>query len=375
MTRLQEALNAHKGNLSHLGSKSGVSVERLQDLVSGADPSMSELRGLSVALKVSLSDFAPRSDSFKKADVLFRSAARQPLKLPDDSIVEALSRKMGYSVDLLGSSNGVHRSAWSHWFSDVQKGNPEAFAQRFRKVFYSDDQVSPLLSLPQLIINQLHVVLFVINSPHLDGASAYLSGVPFIFVAERFPPRMLFTCAHELGHLLDHPGNNDDFASIDASDPDDRYWRIQEERFAHSFASALLLPRAGLAIALRKVRQLGQTDQDMPLGDVELLYASRIFGVSFEAAARRCEDLELLPRGAAASLNDKIKQEYGSAEKRADAIGLPPRGRVFFPQLSSALLVPVIEKIRSGELSIGKASTMLGLSISELLSANAQTVQ
>jgi len=205
----------------------------------------------------------------------------------------------------------------------------------------------------------------------MEGASAFISGIPFVFVSRRFPGRMLFTCAHELGHLLAHHEPNSEFAIFDAEEVIDHSNRSHEERFAHSFASALLLPRAGLGIVLNKVRTLANVPPDDAVGDIELLYASRIFGVSFEVAARRCEDLQLLPKGGARSLNEKLKEEYGSAEKRAESLHLPPRPEVSFQPVPNVLLSSVVKKIRGGELSVGRASMMLGLSIGDLLAANA----
>src|SRR5205085_974958 len=110
------------------------------------------------------------------------------------------------------------------------------------------------------------------------------------------------------------------------------------------------------------------------LGDIEVLLLSRIFGVSFVAAGRRCEDLRLLPRGGAQSLNDWLKKEFGSAEKRATSVGLPDRPQIDFPTFPKQLLDAALHGIRAGNLSIGKASSILGLSISDLLSLNEPTI-
>src|SRR5205807_1927125 len=134
--------------------------------------------------------------------------------------------------------------------------------------------------------------LFVVNTAGVDGASAYLDGMPFIFISARFLPRMLFTLAHELGHLAAHHDPSQSFAVIDEEE-DDAELRAHggiEEAYAHAFASALLMPRAGVGIALKKVREVAKSSGN-ELGDVEILYFARIFGVSFLAAARRCEDL------------------------------------------------------------------------------------
>jgi hypothetical protein len=84
--------------------------------------------------------------------------------------------------------------------------------------------------------------------------------------------------------------------------------------------------------------------------------------------------LGLLPKGGAISLNEALKKKYGSPEKRAEAAGLPPRPEVRFPRLPPRLLRAAVEKVRSGEISVGKASSILGLSIADVLAVNAPRV-
>ncbi len=183
---------------------------------------------------------------------------------------------------------------------------------------------------------------------------------------------MLFTLAHELGHLIAHHDPLSSFAVIDettGSDADRRGTNA-EERYADTFASALLMPPDSTGIALKKIRSLAKTDSGV-IGDLEIAYLARIYGVSFWAAARRCEQLKILPPGGAFSLNAALIKSHGSAEKRAEQAGLPPRPVIDFPSIPSSLLASAVEKIQSGELSIGRASNLLGLSISELMAANA----
>ncbi len=368
MSHIIAALHAYEKGLTDLSVRTGVSEDRLRALSNGADPSMREVRALSGTLKISLADLAPQPTEYHRANVLFRGLAMRK-RIPEETLTDTLSRKMGYSLELLQNRAGS-MPFWKQEFLDLPEASPEAFAFHFRQLFCGGDQVSPLFSLPLLLVNGLNIMVFVVNSAHLEGASAFLGGVPFIFVASRFSARMLFTCAHELGHLLAHHDPEKDFAVIDSSAETSSDSATSAERFAHAFASALLIPRAGVGIALKKIRAIAKVPDESPIGDIELLYLARIFGVSFEAAARRCEDLHLVPRGASASLNEKVKEQHGSAEKKADALGLPPRATIVFPPLPRTLLSSVVQKIRNGELSIGRASMMLGLSVADLLAAN-----
>jgi Zn-dependent peptidase ImmA (M78 family) len=369
MARLSELIRA--ANIAKLSKRSDVPADRLQALATGAEATLGELRRVATALRVGLDELVPPSHKAEGAHLLFRGASPAGEHLV---VTERLARKIGYSLDILRKPEPYQWLAVFPSLTDESYSEAEAAATRFRLLFYADDQVSPLFDLPQVLANALGVVVFVINTSEIDGASAYFEGIPFIFVSSRFPPRMLFTVAHELGHLVANRNEQRGFAVID-SDTNSALrgssWTTQE-RFAHAFASCLLMPKSSVGIVLKKVRDIASVGE-APLGDIELLYLSRIFGVSFEAAARRCEDLKLLPVGGAASLNDELKRRFGSAEKRAEAVELPPRPEIRFSQVPDHLLRAAVERVKAGELSAGKAAAILGISIADLVSANAST--
>ncbi len=371
-SRLQEELR--RRTLVDVSVRADISLERLRELAVGADPSLGELRRLSTALQIALLDLAPPPQEYARANVLFRPpAGKQRDVLPD--LVETISRRMAYTLELVPTPEPAIQG-WRQHFTGIEATwtGAETHASIFRRRFFGDDHSSPLLTLPRIAMEQMRIIVFAVNTPQLDGASAVLNGIPFVFVARRFAPRMLFTLAHEIGHLLAHH-DQEEFATIDLlPESGKRQAHGKNEQFAHAFASCLLLPQQGVALVLRKVRELGKVPIDAPVGDIEISYLARIFGVSFEVAARRCEDLKLLPRGAAASLNNELKVKYGSAEKRADALGLPARPEIIFPALPSGLVGSAIDRVRKGELSLGRVSLALGLSIPELLVANAPTV-
>ena len=89
-------------------------------------------------------------------------------------------------------------------------------------------------------------------------------------------------------------------------------------------------------------------------------------------AARRCEQLELLPAGGAFSLSDALRRDYGNPEKRAELSGLPPRPQIAIPRISDNLLQPLVQRIASDAVSIGWAAERFGLSIDEIYEANAR---
>jgi Zn-dependent peptidase ImmA (M78 family) len=190
-------------------------------------------------------------------------------------------------------------------------------------------------------------------------------------VSPRFPARMLFTLAHELGHLLAHRTSGNGAVFERTSQISRRRAGPKVERFVDAFASILLVPDRGVGRALTQIRRTLNVESSV-LGDVEILLLARIFGVSFEVAARRCEDLDLLPEGGAVSLADQLKKDFGSPERRADELGLPPRPTITLPKVSHKLLKAAIEKIEAGELSAGWIADRIGIGIGELFAANAE---
>jgi Zn-dependent peptidase ImmA (M78 family) len=353
-----------------LSASTGINAARLKELAAGAEPSMAEVRALALALKVTPADLLSANKQ-DQVDFLFRDTAAKS----DVTTVSKLSNKIAWSLDLLPERD-VAGPWWLGQFNreinDFSAAGQNA--ARFRTLFFSDNQVSPFLHLPTLAANTLGILVFLLRLKGIDGASAIFSGIPFVFLAEQFRPRMLFTLAHEIGHIIAHHEPGQAFAIVDLSAERPRKRKNAIESYAHVFASALLMPARGVAIALERIRAMGERAGE-PIGDIELLFLSRIFGVSFYAAARRCEDLDLLPRGGAASLDQAIRKSFGSPEKRAEALGVPPRPEVDFPRLPEPLLASAIERIRAGEISIGRASEVLGFSISDLIDANVPAIQ
>lgn len=376
MNRLESILRGDSVDARKLSTKTGIPVDRLRALSEGANPTVSELRRLADALKMSIVDFASPNPRERETDLLFRRAPISGKPVPSSTVM-AMSRRMASSFDLLLKANDKINPWWSSRFEPGENTleNAERNAAIFRTLFCNDDQLSPLHSLPRIVVERMGVMVFVLRTSDLDGASAYFDGVPFVFVSARFPPRMLFTLAHECGHLIAYHDPPESFAIIDETTDTEgpsNFNEANEERYANAFASALLMPQASIGVALRKIREMAKITQDA-VGDLEIGYLARIFGVSFWAAARRCENLALIPRGGAASLNEKLVKEYGSAEKRAEQVGLPPRQEVRFPPVPQSLLASAVERVRSGELSVGRAATLLGLSIEDLMAANAPT--
>jgi Zn-dependent peptidase ImmA (M78 family) len=352
-----------------LSLKTGLSLERINSLISGEiEITMSDIRKLSKVLKLSTDFLVSDIDKFEEINILFRKAGKiQGANQEADKV----SYMIGNTFSLLGNAHS-NQSLFSN-FPQVENSSENArkFAAKFRQLFLNNDFHSPLLNLPKIVSDELNCILFVVDlGKEVDGASAIINSIPFIFISPRFEPRMLFTLAHELAHILSHHDKNQNFAKFDSNISVNKNQRFKDEYFANAFASELLLPEEGVGITLKALRS--HFKNDGPLGDIEIIYLSRIYGVSFEVAAKRCEDLKLLPIGGSVSISEKIKSLYDSAEKRAEEINIPERPKIEFPKVSPKLIKLAIDKINSGEISLGKASEILSVSVSDLVKFNVQ---
>lgn len=348
-----------------LARKTGIGIDRLKALSRGEDATASELMKLSNTFGVGVSDLVRKEVDPHGAEYRFRAAANRSATaqgVRQKTINEIATRIDG--IDELIERHDVAVQAWAA--PEGLRNDPFALAAWFRESCLAGDQVSPVLSLAKTLDSCLGIVTVVLHRSDVDGVSAVVKDTAYIFIRAQFKPRMLFTLAHELGHLLAHSCRND-FASIDPiGSVSRRAIGHDEERFANDFASELLMPQAGVGVALREIRD-AYANREQPIGDIEILLLSHIFGVSFEAAARRCEQLELLPRGGSRALVVHVSKEFGSPERRAAHVGIPVRPEPEFPIVSEKVLRAAAEAVASGNISIGRVMDRLHVTYEDLL--------
>lgn len=369
MKRLAEILQKYPVD-DRFTIQTGISLERLLAIQRGSSATVGEAEKIAKALKIDLRELASASTNTGQIDFFFRDAQHKS----DFMVATKLSSRIASSIKLLPERE-IAGPWWLGQFlkNELSFETAEENARTFRRLFANDDQLGPLLRLPEITVNTAGVLLFLIGSERIDGASTFVDGIPYIFLANRFPPRMLFTLAHEIGHLIVQEDIRTPSLNVDTIAERKKSAKNVLEFSAHCFASALLMPSRGVGITLQQIRAHNRSE-GQELGDLEISFLARIYGVSFYVAARRCEDLKLLPRGGAASLEHALRRKFGSAEKRGELAHLPPRPEISFPVVPEPLLVSAIEKIRAGDISIGKASEALGISVLDLLKVNAPTV-
>jgi Zn-dependent peptidase ImmA (M78 family) len=201
----------------------------------------------------------------------------------------------------------------------------------------------PLLDLPALLSEKLHVDTLLLESDKVPGGCLLINSGAFLVLPATRRLSDLFVCAHELGHLLLLSIRNSEGAVFTCfrTPP----VRSPYEHFADAFARELLIPSRGLGIAIQEIRR--QFKLSGPIGDIELLYLSRVFGVSFRAMAKRCERVGLLPEGAALALHKLLIEKFGGTEQRADILQLPPRSVIEIASVPHSVQVGTIKQILS----------------------------
>jgi Zn-dependent peptidase ImmA (M78 family) len=351
-----------------LARATSIPVERVTRLATEeSEPTYAELRALAKALKRSVSELAMERATEGQTAMLFRSVMAQ---------VPAASQVSQRIDQLLAFSPSARSRTWIEGIPKRHRSRKDAeqAARVFREHYANNDQLGPLQHLPQ-ILDSLGVVQIVIHGERIEGASSIVNGTPYIFISPRFPPRMLFTLGHELGHLLVH--QDSDFAAADEELGDQPQAKgsqdPREERYCQWFASSLLLPAAGMGTALKRFRQRNDIKSES-IGDIEVLFIAHFYGVSFFAAASRCEDLDLLPRGAALSLYQRLLEDYKNPEERAAEAGFPAREKLTFPRIPQVILGKILDSIQRGELSIGKAADLLNISLRDVMMKKADAL-
>ncbi len=371
MSNISNVIGALELSVSDISARSGLSKDRVAEILQGRSVNQFELRALSNGLNIPIRSFAEgivSSHGERRLNLLFRNTKIEK-STNFQSAIEQVYNFVDGALKVLPARGGI--PSWINNFTYFEETYTEAekLAYKFREYYYQEKFDEPATDLPNILLRRTSTIIGYMPRSRYEGASIISGGYSFIFISPRFPGRMLFTLAHELGHLIAHHRESDAAVFDKPSQIGGAKRKDKSESFVDMFASVFLMPERGVAIALKKIREMYGVRSDQ-LGDVEIIVLARLFGVSFEAAAYRCENLELLPTGGAKALYDHLRKEHGGPEKRADQLGLPPRINTVFPKISPLLVQHINKLISSGDISVGWAADQFGLSIDDIYSGN-----
>lgn len=292
-------------------------------------------------------------DIFNKAHLLLSDASTRvgsPLRADE---IEALAVRTGFCIS-------VQRESKSRieFIRHIKNGPSSlalatSIASRVRGVL-NVGNIEPLFDLPILLDSELNIGVFPIEPETALSGSLLFKGTGFIFLPRTRQIEDLFLCAHQLAHIvLISLQKNPEGAVFDLFRTSTTT-RSPHEYFADAFARELLVPSDGLALAIQETRKQLKV-RGGPLGDIEILYLARIFGVEFLVAAKRCEQLGLLPKGGAIALHKFLEQEFGGAEKRAQILDLPARPDIDIPSVPHAVQIATIQYLKANRLTTQRA--------------------
>ena len=205
--------------------------------------------------------------------------------------------------------------------------------------------INPIPNLVELLEDRGIKILSITLSDNIDGLTARVSrnnrkATSSVIVVNRghrrWGERQRFTIAHELGHMALEAGS-----------------RVDEEKAAHRFAGAFLMPAETLRTEIGKFRK--------SMGWGELFALKRFFGVSVQALTYRCKDIGIFNQSLFQQLLKEFNRQgwrtYPYKEPFAIEIGEEPTRfhRLCYRALAEKLI------------SEAKAAELLGLSVHELV--------
>lgn len=199
--------------------------------------------------------------------------------------------------------------------------------------------IDPIANLVELL-EERGVKVLDMDLRDIDGLAAQVhpvrgGSVPIIVVNRNDSgERQRFTLAHELGHLV-----------MDVAE------ELDAEKIAQRFAGAFLMPADALWHEIGKCRA--------SISIMELVHLKKLFGVSIQAIAHRCKDLDIFRKELFKSLFREFHQfgwigpPYTEPASRAKEV--PER----FERLT-------LRALSEDAVSESKAAELLGVSIREL---------
>src|SRR5260370_20822590 len=203
MSKVASFLKKLPLSVDEIALKSRLSSDRVRAFLDGEDPSLADLRALARGLKVPLRSFASDKLQNSELGLLFRqTTASRP-----DRGVESVASFVQAAIEILPPRHSPPDWLSSFRFENETYEEAARLADEFRERFTPDRPDEPLTDLPR-IITELGVILGRLETSRFEGASVIVDGYPFIFVSPRFSGRILFTFAHEIGHLVTHHKSN-----------------------------------------------------------------------------------------------------------------------------------------------------------------------
>lgn len=330
--------------LRELAADAGVSAQAISKYERNLDvPGSKVLIQLARALEVHV-EFFLRPKSFSKIEPKFRKRQSLSVKGKDALLAHVsdwLERYMEIEDILSEDEAGLMFEYPPGFPKEVMTFNEiEKAAEDLRRSW--DLGVGPIENLTDL----LEAKGLKVGSMDADGkfdactfqAENDVSVTAIVTRADMPGDRQRFSIAHELGHLMLRPKGLDD------------------EKAAHRFAAAFLVPEAAVKYELRGKRI------DICLYELHLL--KHKYGLSMQAWIYRARDLGIIPQAKANALFKEFSSKGWRKQEPGDQIPTESPRR-FERLVMGAMADDIVSESRAGEL--------LGMPVKDFLSREAKT--
>ncbi|MFC1762986.1 helix-turn-helix domain-containing protein [Planctomycetota bacterium] len=158
--------------------------------------------------------------------------------------------------------------------------------------------------------------------------------------------RMIFTVAHELGHLLLHPH---------AYDPTKSTENDLEEDQANCFAGHFLMPQSAFDKKMNESYGLGYIDK--------IMHIKRFFGVSYQTVLRRWIEMNVAtPKDLYMKFNRLYQNRFGKSLKKTEE----PAGLEEFDFVEDYLRMLIRKALDKGLITVSRAAEILSVSLDEM---------
>jgi Zn-dependent peptidase ImmA (M78 family)/DNA-binding XRE family transcriptional regulator len=358
---------------------SGMSQEEVADLIGVSRPTISQIeagkRGISSLEMAKLAKLYGRSLASFFEDVeqedplimLFRATSLRP---EDQQVIkdfEQLCRTYADLENLLELNNEVLLPDYSeigeprNKMEAIHQGEQVASSERHR-LGIGDDPIRDVFEL----FDTQGVRLFVrpLQDTSISGIFLYNRNIgPCMLInGAEHHNRLAFNAAHEYAHvLLDRKLQAHASTASRFLGDTDSHGELLEIR-ANSFAAAFLLPKDGI---LQFLLNRGKIYQHRDALDVvDILSLQRAFGVSYQAALYRLQNLNWLSR------SKREEMAHHSPHRLAQALGLLNEDEIVqedrpVQNYSPRYIYLVLEAYRREKISLGKLAELLSIDILE----------
>lgn len=304
-------------------------------------------------------------DSFT---VLLRAAQLEP---SDQEVVrefEGLCRNYSVLEDVLNVEREVALPEYGEDYGPRDKWNAirqgeQVAAEERRRLGIGDD---PIRDVPELLDSQgIRLFIRPLHEGGISGLFLYDRKIgPCILInGAEHPNRLPFNVAHEYAHvLLDRNLGARVSSASRMLSIHDQQEELVEVR-ANSFAAAFLMPTAGIE---RFLSDRGKARGNRhSIGVVDVLLLQRGFGVNYQAALYRLQNLGWLDKDEREALEEHrpdvlarqlgLEEDAAPKQERLSGIGGYPVGYIYL----------VLKAYQEGRISLGRLSELLDLTLED----------